>query len=169
LKGVGRIYQQTFVDTDSKVACAKLYDRKPSLTAADLLNDQVVPFCEEHEVPLSRILPDRGTEYGGSPDSHEDEWYLAVENIDHTRTKVKSPQTNGIVERLHKTMLNEFYRITFRKKIYTTLTELQADLDEWLRYYNEERVHQGRWCYGRTPRQTFLETIPLAKEKAVAA
>lgn len=92
-----------------------------------------------------------------------------MENIDHTRTKVKSPQTNGIVERLHKTMLNEFYRITFRKKIYTTLTELQTDLDEWLRYYNAERIHQGRWCYGRTPLQTFVDTIPLAKEKLLAA
>ena len=120
-------------------------------------------------MPLNRTLTDRGTEYCGSPDSHEYELYLAVENIDHTRTKVKSPQTNGIVERLHKTMLNEFYRLTFRKKIYTTLTELQLDLDEWLRYYNEERIHQGRWCYGRTPQQTFIETIPLAKEKLLAA
>jgi transposase InsO family protein len=169
LKGVGRIYQQTFIDTYSKVAFAKLYDRKTSLTAADLLNDQVVPFFEEHEVPLSRILTDRGTEYCGSPDSHEYELYLAIENIDHTRTKVKSPQTNGIVERLHKTMLNEFYRITFRKKIYTSLGELQTDLEEWLRYYNEERVHQGRWCFGRTPKQTFIDTIPLAKEKLLAA
>jgi transposase InsO family protein len=169
LKGGGRIYQQTFIDTYSKVAFAKLYDRKTSLTAADLLNDQVIPFFEAHEVPLNRILTDRGTEYCGSPDSHEYELYLAVENIDHTRTKVKSPQTNGIVERLHKTMLNEFYRITFRKKIYATVVELQTDLDEWLRFYNEERVHQGRWCYGRTPKQTFLETIPLAKEKLLAA
>jgi transposase InsO family protein len=157
------------VDTYSKVAFAKLYDRKTSLTAADLLNDQVVPFFEEHEVPLSRILTDRGTEYCGSPDSHEYELYLAVENIDHTRTTVTSPQTNGIVERLHKTRLNEFYRITVRKKIYTTLPELQADLAEWVRYYNEERVHQGRWCYGRTPMRTFLDTIALAKEKLLAA
>lgn len=169
LKGVGRIYQQTFVDTYSKAAFAKLYDPKTSLTAADLLNDQVVPFFDAHEVPLSRILTDRGTEYCGSPDSHEYELYLAIENIDHTRTKGKSPQTNGIVERLHKTMLNEFYRITFRKKLYTTVAELQADLDEWLRYSNEERVHQGRWCYGRTPMRTFLDTIPLAKEKLLAA
>jgi transposase InsO family protein len=169
LKGVGRIYQQTFIDTYSKVGFAKLYDRKTSLTAADLLNDQVVPFFEAHEVPLSRILTDRGTEYCGSPDSHEYELYLAIENIDHTRTKVKSPQTNGIVERFHKTMLQEFYQIAFRKKIYTTLTDLQTDLDGWLREYNEERVHQGRWCYGRTPMQTFLETIPLAKEKLLAA
>ena len=169
LKGVGRIYQQPFIDTYSKVGLAKLYERKSALTAADLLNDQVVPFFETHEVPLSRILTDRGTEYCGSPDSHEYELYLAIENIDHTRTKGKSPQTNGIVERFHKTMLNEFYRITFRKKIYTSLADLQTDLDGWLREYNEERVHQGRWCYGRTPMQTFWETIPLAKEKLLAA
>jgi hypothetical protein len=95
--------------------------------------------------------------------------YLAVENIAHTRTTGKRPQPNGSVERLHKTMLNECYRMTFRKKIYPTLTELQTDLDEWLRYYNEERVHQGRWCYGRTPMRTFLDTIPLAKEQLLAA
>jgi transposase InsO family protein len=169
LKGVGRIYQQTFIDTYSKVAFAKLYDRKTPLTAADLLNDLVVPFFDAHEVPLSRVLTDRGTEYCGSPDRHEYELYLAVENIDHTRTKVKSPQTNGICERFHKTMLNEFYRIVFRKKLYGSLEELQADVEMWLREYNEERPHQGRWCYGKTPMQTFVDTIPLAKEKLLAA
>ena len=92
-----------------------------------------------------------------------------VEHIDHTRTKVRSPQTNGIGERLHKTMLNEFYRVTFRKKLYSTLEELQADLDAWLRVYNEERTHQGRWCYGKTPMQTFLDSVPLAKEKMLVA
>jgi transposase InsO family protein len=151
------------------VAFANLYDRKTSLTAADLLTDQVIPFFEAQEVPLSRILTDRGTEYGGSPDSHEYELYLAIENLDHTRTKVKSPQTNGIVERLHKPRLTEFYRSTFRKKIYTNLTEVQADLEEGSRYSNEARVHQGRWCFGRTPKQTFIETSPLAKEKLFAA
>jgi transposase InsO family protein len=169
LKGVGRIYQQTFIDTYSKVAFAKLYDRKTPLTAADLLNDQVVPFFEDQEIPLCRVLTDRGTEYCGSPERHEYELYLAVENIDHTRTKVKSPQTNGICERFHKTVLNEFYRIVFRKKIYPSLEELQADLEMWLREYNEERPHQGRWCYGKTPMQTFVDTLPLAKEKLLAA
>ena len=124
LKGVGRIYQQTFVDTYSKVTFAKLYEHQTSLTAAELLNNQVVPFFEEHEVPLSRILTDRGTEYCGSLDHHEYELYLAIENIDHPRTEGKSPQTNGIVERLHKTRLNEFYRLTVRMKIYPVLTEL---------------------------------------------
>jgi len=168
LKGVGRIYQQTFIDTYSKVAFAKLYDRKTPLTAADLLNDRVVPFFEAHEVRLSRVLTDRGTEYCGK-DSHEYELYLAVEDIDHTRTKVKSPQTNGICERFHKTVLNEFYRVAFRKKIYSTLDVLQADLDAWLSLYNEQRPHQGRWCYGKTPTQTFIDSIPLAKEKMIAA
>src|SRR6195256_2761007 len=117
MKGVGRIYQQTFIDTYSKAAFAKLYDRKTPITAADLLNDRVVPFFDEKEVKLSRVLTDRGTEYCGNPEHHEYELYLAVEDIDHSRTKTKSPQTNGIVERLHKTMLNEFYRIAFRKKL----------------------------------------------------
>jgi hypothetical protein len=82
------------------------------LPAADLLNDRVVPFFDGFGIPLLRVLTDRRTEYCGNPEHHEYELYLAVENIDHTRTKAKSPQTNGIVERLHKTMLNEFYRIS---------------------------------------------------------
>ena len=169
LKGVGRVYQQTFIDTYAKVGMAKLYDRKTPLTAADLLNDRVIPFYDEHGVVLQRVLTDCGTEYCGSHDRHEYELYLAVENIDHSRTKTKSPQTNGIVERFHKTMLDEFYRIAFRKKIYATLDELQADLDAWLVEYNEVRTHQGRYCYGKTPMQTFLDAAPAAREKQIGA
>lgn len=169
LKGVGRIYQQTFIDTYSKVGFAKLYDRKTPVTAAELLNDRVLPFFEQHEISLNRVLTDRGTEYCGAPERHEYELYLAVENIDHTRTKTRHPQTNGICERFHKTMLNEFYRVAFRKKIYRTLDDLQTDLDVWLQEYNEHRSHQGRWCYGKTPVQTFLDSVPLAKEKMLAA
>jgi len=125
LKGVGRIYQQTFIDTYAKVGFAKLYDRKTPITAADLLNDRVLPFYDEHEIPLQRVLTDRGTEYCGNPERHEYELYLAVEDVDHTRTKTKSPQTNGICERFHKTLLDEFYRIAFRKKIYHAIEELR--------------------------------------------
>lgn len=169
LKGVGRVYQQTVIDTYSKVAFAKLYDRKTPITAAEVLNDRVIPFFDEHEVTISRVLTDRGTEYCGAPERHEYELYLAVENIDHTRTKVKSPQTNGICERFHKTVLDEFYRVAFRKRIYTTIDQLQADLDAWMREYNEIRTHQGRWCFGRTPMQTFLDTAPMAREKIIQA
>src|SRR6266516_694772 len=149
LKGVGRVYQQTFIDTYAKVAFAKLYDRKTPITAADLLNDRVIPFYESHEVKLLRVLTDRGTEYCGNPERHEYELYLAVEDVDHSRTKTKSPQTNGIVERFHKSALNEFYRVAFRKKIYGSIAELQADLDAWVAEYNEVRPHQGHWCFGK--------------------
>lgn len=169
MKGVGRIYQQTCIDTYAKVAFAKLYDRKTPIVAADLLNDRVLPFFEAHDIPLLRMLTDRGTEYCGNPEHHDYELYLAVEDIDHTRTKARSPQTNGICERFHKTVLNEFYRTAFRKKLYHTIEELQADLDAWLEEYNERRPHQGRWCYGKTPMQTFVDSIPLAKEKIIAA
>jgi transposase InsO family protein len=169
MKGVGRIYQQTFVDTYTKVTFAKLYDRKTPITAADLLNDRVLPFYEEHGIKLLRVLTDRGTEYCGNPERHEYELYLAIEDIDHSRTKTKSPQTNGIVERFHKTALNEFYRVAFRKKLYRSIVELQADLDTWLVEFNERRPHQGRWCFGKTPMQTFLDALPLAKEKMIAA
>jgi len=165
LKGVGRVYQQTAIDTYSKVGFAKLYDRKTALTAADLLNDRVIPFFDDRNIRVDRVLTDRGTEYCGAHDRHEYELYLAVENIDHTRTKAKSPQTNGICERFHKTMLEEFYRVAFRKRLYDSIEALQADLDAWMAEYNELRTHQGRWCYGKTPMQTLLDTAELAREK----
>ena len=167
IKGVGRIYQQTFIDTYSKVAFAKLYDRKNALVAADLLNDRVLPFFEEHDIPLLRVLTDRGTEYKGNREHHEYELYLAVENIDHSLTRAKSPQSNGICERFHKTVLNEFYQVAFRKKVYTSIEELQIDLDVWMKDYNESRTHTGKYCYGKTPLDTFKDSLHIAKEKLI--
>jgi transposase InsO family protein len=165
LKGVGRIYQQTFVDTYTKIAFAKLYDRKNALVAADMLNDQVLPFFEEEDVRLLRILTDRGTEFCGALEHHEYELYLAIEDIDHTKTKARHPQTNGICERFHRTIQEEFYQVAFRKKIFHSIEELQADLDQWLWQYNHERTHTGKYCFGRTPYQTFQDTKHLAQEK----
>jgi len=165
LKGVGRIYQQTFIDTYAKIAFVKLYDRKNALVAADMLNDKVVPWYEEHDVKLQRILTDRGTEYCGNREHHEYQLYLAIEDIDHSKTKAKSPQTNGICERFHRTMLNEFYMVAFRKKLYHNLEELQRDADAWVWEYNSQRTHSGKYCFGKTPLQTFLESKHLADEK----
>jgi transposase InsO family protein len=165
LKGVGRIYQQTFIDTYTRVAFAKLYDRKNALVAADTLNDRVLPFFEEQGVPLLRVLTDRGSEYCGSIEHHEYQLYLALENIDHSKTKARHPQTNGICERFHRTMKDEFYSIAFRKKIYHSIEELQQDVDEWLLVYNNQRPHSGRYCYGKTPMQTFVESKHLAEAK----
>ena len=168
LKGVGRIYQQTYVDTYCKVAQCKLYTTKTPITAADLLNDRVLPFYEQHSLPVLRVLTDRGTEYCGNLERHDYQLYLAVNEIEHTRTRVKSPQTNGICERFHKTVLQEFYQVTFRKKIYASIAELQTDLDSWLDYYNNERTHQGKMCCGRTPMDTLLDGKRIWKEKFIA-
>jgi transposase InsO family protein len=165
MKGVGRIYQQTFIDTYSRIAFAKLYTEKTAITAAHLLNEAVIPWFNEQDISMLRILTDRGTEYCGKVESHAYQLYLAIENIDHTKTKVRHPQTNGICERFHKTMKNEFYDIAFRKKIYNSVEELQADLDEWLVQYNELRPHSGKHCYGKTPLQTFKDSKHIAVEK----
>ena len=167
LKGVGRVYQQTFVDTYSKVAFAKLYTTKTPITSADLLNERVLPFFESHQLPMLRILTDRGTEYCGKTERHDYQLYLAINDIEHTKTKVKSPQTNGICERFHKTILHEFYNVTFRKKIYQDIESLQADLDEWLKYYNNDRTHQGKMCCGRTPMETLIDGKKIWQDKFV--
>jgi transposase InsO family protein len=143
----------------------KLYDRKHAITAADMLNDRVLPWYEENGVPLLRILTDRGSEYCGNREHHEFALYLDLEGIDHTRTKTKSPQTNGICERFHQTIQNEFYASAFRRKLYTSLEQLQTDVDEWVRSYNEERAHSGKHCFGKTPWQTFLDSKAIALEK----
>ncbi|BBI18225.1 IS481 family transposase [Neochlamydia sp. S13] len=165
IKGVGRIYQQTVIDTYSKVAFVKLYDRKNALVAADMLNDQVIPWFEEQAIRVLRILTDRGTEYCGAREHHEYELYLAIEDIDHSRTKARHPQTNGICERFHQTIQNEFYAIAFRKKVFKNVEELQEDVDKWMNEYNNERTHTGKYCFGKTPLQTFLDAKHLAQEK----
>jgi len=167
LKGVGRIYQQTFVDTYSKVAFAKLYKTKTPITSADILNDKVLPFFESYDLPMLRILTDRGTEYCGKVEQHDFELYLAINGIEHSKTKARHPQTNGICERFHKTILHEFYQITFRKKIYDTIEGLQEDLDTWINEYNFNRTHQGKMCCGRTPIQTLLDGIQKWREKNI--
>lgn len=116
LKSVGRIDQQNFVDTCAKVAFANLYCHKTPITTADLLNNRVPPFYEEQGVPLPSILTDRRTEYCGNHEHHEYELYVAIEDIDHSRIKTKSYGICGIVQRLRRTMLDEFYRVSFRKK-----------------------------------------------------
>lgn len=167
IKGVGRIYQQTFVDTYCRVAMAKLYTEKTAITAADMLNSTVIPFFEEQDIPLLRILTDRGSEFCGQSQRHAYQLYLAVEDIDHSKTKAYSPQTNGICERFHKTMKNEFYDIAFRKKLYQSLEEIQTDVNEWLRKYNQFRPHSGKYCYGKTPMQTLEASRALIKERNI--
>ena len=164
-KDIGKVYGQVYIDTYSRVADVKLYQDKTALTSADILNDRVLPWYMEQEVPILRILTDRGTEYKGKIENHAYQLFLSIEGIEHTTTKAYSPQTNGICERFNKTMKHEFFETAMRKKIYSSLEELQFDLDIWLEYYNNERPHSGKHCYGKTPQQTFIDSKRLAVEK----
>jgi hypothetical protein len=165
IKGLGPIYQQTFIDAYTKTVFCKLYDGKNALAAVDILKDRVMPFFKEQGIPLLQILTDRCGEYCGQRDQHGYEKYLEKENIKHRKTKLRPPHSNGICEGFNRICRDEFYGGLFRHKAYRNIRELQLDLDKWVWRYNEKRSCQGKYCYGKTPMQTFRDSISLAKKK----
>jgi transposase InsO family protein len=169
LKGIGRIYMQTVIDCHSRHAWGRLYTNKLPLTAVQILNNDVLPFFEKHKVKVKNVLSDNGREYCGRPDRHPFELFLQLEEIEHRTTKVRRPQSNGFVERLHRTLLDEHFRIKGREKYYESISEMQEDLDKFLEQYNNKRCHQGRNMNGRTPFQAFVEEIPKEEEGGTAA
>jgi len=160
LKGIGRVYLQTVIDCHSRHAWGRLYTNKLPVTAVQVMNNDVLPFFEKHGVKVQNVLSDNGREYCGRPDRHPFELFLQLEDIEHRTTQVRRPQSNGFVERLHRTLLDEHFRIKGREKYYESISEMQEDLDKFLNYYNNERTHQGRNMKGRTPFQAFVEGIP---------
>jgi transposase InsO family protein len=169
LKGIGKIYLQTVIDCHSRFAFGHLYTSKVPVTAVHVLNEKVLPFFEEHDCPIVTILTDNGREYCGRMDGHPFELFLQLEDIEHRTTKVRRPQSNGIVERMHRTLLEEHFGIQGRVKFYESLEEMQSDLDTYLHVYNYERAHQGRNMNGRTPHQAFVEGIPNPAIEEVTA
>ena len=164
IKGVGKIYQQTAIDTHSNVGFAKVYPDKTALTAADFMNDKVLPFFDSENMSLLRVLTDRGNEYCGRIETHPYQLFLHLNGIEHSRTKVRHPQTNGSTERLNQIIQDEFYKVAFTKKIYTSIEEIQVDLDIFMATYNNERTNQGKHCQGRTPMQTLQEGRALYQQ-----
>jgi transposase InsO family protein len=164
LKGIGRVYLQTVIDCHSRYAWGRLYTSKVPVTAVQTLNNDVLPFFEDHNIKVKTILTDNGREYCGREDQHPFELFLQLEEIEHRTTKVRRPQSNGFVERLHRTLLDEHFRIMGRTKFYASLDEMQADLELYFALYNNERAHQGRNMNGRTPHQAFLDGIKLIEE-----
>ena len=164
IKGIGKIYQQTGIDTYSNIGFAKLYLEKTALTSADFLNDKALPFFDSHGSRILRTLTGRGTEYCGVRENHPYQLYLYLNDIEHTRTKARHPQTNGCAERLNQTILDEFYKPFFRKKVYSSLEEIQTDLDTFMEEYNCNRTNQGIRCNGQTPMETFIQGLDLCKQ-----
>lgn len=178
LKGVGKVYLQSVIDCYSRYAWGRLYTSKLPVTAVHILNTDVLPFFEQHQAKITTILSDNGREFCGRPDHHPYELFLQLEDIEHRTTKVRRPQSNGFIERLHKTLLDEHFRIKGREKWYESLDEMQTDLDAYLQHYNTQRPHQGRGMHGKTPYGRFVKGLPkpsksdapeVAKEAPIAA
>lgn len=169
LKGVGRVYLQTVIDCHNRYTWGRLYTNKMPVTAVHVLNNDVLPFYEDHGVKIKTVLTDNGREYCGREDHHPFELFLQLEEIEHRTTKVRRPQSNGFVERMHKTLLDEHFRIKGREKFYESVLEMQKDLEIYLKYYNEERAHQGRNMNGRTPQMAFVEGIKKKSDSGESA
>lgn len=165
LKGVGKVYLQSAIDCHARYAWGRLYPNKMPVTAVHLLNTDVLPTFERHNARIATVLSDNGREFCGRHDRHPYELFLQLEEIEHRTTRVKRPQSNGFVERLHRTLLDEHFRVQGRKKWYETIEEMQADLDAYLAIYNTKRPHQGRGMKGRTPQKAFTDGLPK-KENA---
>ena len=157
IKGVGKIYMQVVIDTYGSFAFAKLYTHKTALTAADILIDMVLPYYKKLNIPVVNILTDNGSEYCGKYPQHDYQLMLKLFNINHRRTRVNCPQTNGFVERFNRTVLEEFFMYAFRTQWYTSIEQLQNDLNKWMLYYNFKRPHQGYRVKGNTPAKVFLD------------
>lgn len=170
LKGVGKIYLQTAIDCHSRYAWARLYPSKLPVTAVHLMNNDVIPTFEAHNAKIDAVLSDNGREFCGRPDRHPYELFLQLEDIEHKTTRIKRPQSNGIVERLHRTLLDEHFRVEGRKTWFETVEEMQAVFDDYLAGYNTRRPHQGRCMNGRTPQTAFVQGLPkptTKKEKKI--
>jgi transposase InsO family protein len=160
LKGVGKVYLQTALDCHSRYAWARLYPNKMPVTAVHLMNTDVLPAFEAVEAKIDTVLSDNGREFCGRPDRHPYELFLQLEGVEHRTTRVKRPQSNGYVERLHRTLLDEHFRVEGRRTWFESIDEMQTALDAYLVAYNNDRPHQGRGMNGRTPAQAFVEGLP---------
>jgi len=168
-KGVGKVYLHTVVDTYGSHAFGVLGTSKQPEWAVSVLYNDVLPFYQQHEIPVGAVLTDNGREFCGT-ETHPYELFLALADIQHRKTKVRRPQTNGFVERFHRTVLDEFFRVQLRTTLYESLEALQTDLDQWLEYYNRERPHQGYRNRGKRPYDTvteYLQNRPLVDQATV--
>jgi transposase InsO family protein len=164
LKGVGKVYLQTAIDCHSRYAWARLYPSKLPVTAVHLMNNDVLPTFEAHDARIENVLSDNGREFCGRPDQHPYELFLQLEEIEHRTTRVKRPQSNSIVERLHRTLLDEHFHVEGRRTWFETIEEMQLVLDSYLEGYNHRRPHQGRGMNGRTA-QAFVNGIQKSTAK----
>ncbi len=153
LEGIGRVYLHAVVGTFGSYAFGFLHVSKQPEAAVAVLHDDALPFYQGLGVTVGAVLTDDGREFCGT-ERHPYELDLALNDVEHRKTKVRSPRTNGFVERFHGTVLEEFFRPAMHAKLFESVEALQADLDAWLHHYNRERPHLGYRNQGRRPWET---------------
>lgn len=162
-KGVGKVYLHTVVDTYGSYAFGFLHTSKVPEAAVAVLHNDALPFYAERGLAVEKVLTDNGREFCGT-EAHPFELYLALTDIEHRRTKVRHPQTNGFVERFHRTVKEEFFEVALRETFYDSVDALQADLDRWLVHYNTERPHLGYRNLGKRPIDTVNAYLSVIQE-----
>ena len=162
-KGVGKVYLHTVVDTYSSYGFGFLHTSKVPEAAVAVLHNDVLPFYQDRAIPVEKVLTDNGREFCGT-DTHPFELYLALAGLTHKRTKVRHPQTNGFVERFHRTAKEEFFEVALRETFYESVEALQTDFDRWLVHYNTDRPHRGYRNMGRRPIDTINAYLNVREE-----
>jgi transposase InsO family protein len=152
------------IDAFGSFAFAYLHTGKLPEHAVALLRNDVLPQYEDWNIRPKAILTDNGREYSGTQ-AHPYELYLALNDIEHRKTKVRRPRTNGFVERFNRTVLDEFFRGTFRTRYYKSVEALQKDLGNWLEHHNHERPHQGYRNTGKRPIDTITQFLKPVRNR----
>lgn len=168
IPNIGDVYQQTFIDAYSKVVIVHLYNEKTVEGSIDLLKKYVLPWCKSISMKLEQVLTDRGAEfYGHSNHGEKYQQLLRKLNIKHIKMRAyNSPEVNGICARFHAVVKSNFYDSILRTTSFANIGELENALQNWVIEYNENTPHQERYCFGKTPMATLLDSQHLIKEKS---
>ena len=158
LKGVGKCYQLTAIDTATRWAIISIV--LGPVTAAHTVRfiGQVVRHWRRHGIRVRAVLSDNGPEYAATLFKG----HLATIGINHVRIPPRSPNHNAVCERFHQTVLQECWRPAFHRRRFGSIRQLQAEADSWLRRYHHRRRNHGDYMAGRTPKEALDQTRHLA-------
>jgi Homeodomain-like domain/Integrase core domain len=149
---MGKVYLQAVIDTYCNYTFGFLHTGKQPDCAVSILHNTVFPFYREHNLIVKAILTDNGKEYCGS-EKHHFELYLLLNDIEHRKTVIHSPSTNGFVKRFGQICTDEFFTPSSKNHSYQSLEALQADFDRWLLFYNTQRPNNGFPNMGQCPQE----------------
>jgi transposase InsO family protein len=151
LKGVGKVYQLTAIDTATRWAFVMIVLGTPNGKVTARFLHQVIRHYRRHGVTVRAVLTDNGPEYRAATFTNA----LAAKELAHQRIPARSPNHNAVCERFQGTALQECWRPAFHRRRFSSIRQLQAEIDAWLNHYNTRRRNHSDFMQGRTPRQVL--------------